>query len=332
MRLMLFPVWLLCFAACDESIDITGRVQPIPVVYCFLSPDDSIQVLRLSKTFGGDADTTGLPPDPEDMVYNPVPEIFLAGDILPEMQQFYPCKQNQNISKDSGWFPMTGAQVFEAKCKIQPSTRYTLLLYFKDESRIVFAETVSPASDFKVIDPIPVPGREVDLFSGRDYYIRFNPVANAHIYQTKVEFIFDEIRLGERTRRSVYVQLVPDFIENLAPLFVEQRFSAAEFYRAVTSSVYSDPEISRIPVGFTFHVACGGYELATYVKSQTVINSFSEIDYTNLSNARGLFSFIIHRKIENLPLSRWTIDSLAFGERTKNLGFLPYKDIISYEK
>lgn len=107
-------------SGCSEDIDINGNGTATPVVYCFLNPDDSIQYLRLSKTFTIPVDNPGYRPTVADMTYAEKPKVYISEDPSGYKQSFYKCNLNDGIVKDTGWFPVSGIQIFASAFKVKP--------------------------------------------------------------------------------------------------------------------------------------------------------------------------------------------------------------------
>jgi len=331
-RLFLLLALAGVFQFCTTEIDINGNGPSIPVVYCLLNPEDSVQYLRLSKTFHTYSAERIEKPSANDLVFDEEPEIYLLEDGTGNRQTFYRYNGIDTIQRDSGYFPVEGMKLFSAKIKLIPGSLYTLIVWFHSNNLIVFGETRSYGSEFKIIDPVLVPYRKADLFPGQDYYVRFCPVINAQIYQTTLTFTYDEIREGIPTRKFMQMKPDPMFNEDLKVPFLEQRISGERFLIEVARNIKPELGIIRKPVCFSFNIACGGIELATSVLSLTQISAFSNIEYSNLENAVGIFSSLDRRYIENVPLSDFTIDSLAASSYTSHLGFLSTKEILKYEE
>lgn len=331
-KILIF-LWIFSLMhSCSTEIEINGDSPATPVVYCFLNPDDSVQYLRLSKTFSIPVDDPKHQPSDSEMIYSEEPEIYLEANGSGFKQRFYKCTIIDTIQKDQGWFPVEGMQLFATKCKIEPATLYSLIIYFHSNNNIVFGQTISFGSDLRIIDPSLILYREADLFPGQDYYVRFSPVINAQIYQSTLTFLYDEIRDGFPERKEFKYKLKTLLNEHLDVDYLQQKVSGILFFKELSRRLTADSGVIRKPVCFNFQISCGGIELYYTVKSETNVNAFSEILYTNLDNAQGLFSSLTHRYINNVPLSRFTIDSIAMSTLTKHLGFISFKDLLINEK
>ena len=170
------------------------------------------------------------------------------------------------------------------------------------------------------------------MFPGQDYYVRFNAVINARIYQTTLSFVYDEIKDGKPVRKEFITRLDPLLNEDPDVEYLQQRISGLRFLIDLSRNLTADSGVTRKPVCFNFQVSCGGIELASNIQSEEHTSAFSQIIYSNLDNAQGLFSSLNHRYVNNVPISRFTIDSIAKSYLTGNLGFLSFKDLSMNEE
>ena len=323
---------IVLLSACSSEIEINSDGAPLPIIYCFLNPDDSVQYLRLSKTFTIPVDNPNYRPSESDMIYDEEPDIYISEDESGYKQRFFKSDLISSIQKDTGWFPVEGMQIFASKFKIKPATQYSLVLYFQSENRIVFGQTKSFGSDFLIIDPSMILFREADLFPRQDYYVRFTPVINAQIFQTTLTFVYDEFRDDLIERKEFEFKLEPLLNEHQDVAYLQQKIGGILFFKNLAQKLEVIQGVIRKPVCFKFRISCGGNELFYRVRSEINVSSFSDILYTNLSNAQGIFSSLNHQIIDNVIISRFTIDSIALSPLTKQLGFLSYKDLTINEK
>jgi hypothetical protein len=203
--LMLVGLW-----SCETDINLISSGDPLPVVYCLLDPADSIQYVRVGSTYAVYPGDTVFQPKQDQILIDEDIVVYMAAEYPYYQQEIFYANLIDSIPKDSGWFPSSVNQIYALKCKIQEDTRYSLYVYFKKSGKIVHGETLSMGSQFTVIDPDLVPGREATLLPGIDFYVRFETVPNGTIFQSTMAFRYAEIRDGNRTNRSLV--LPPQFI------------------------------------------------------------------------------------------------------------------------
>lgn len=319
-------VILLCISACSEEIEMM-EADPIPVVYCLLDPSESFQYVRVGRTFNNYKIDSSFSPD--QIHFFEELEVYLVHEKEDGTQDYFQCFLNEDAEREPGLFPMGGLQLYIANCKVEFNQHYSLIIYRDSEREISYARTLTLGGELEVLDPIHVPYRLINLFPGQDYAVRVSKVKNAFIYQTTLSFEFDEMYEGIPTRKTIQMPL--KFMTNKYPdqPLVEQKILGEDFLRKVARAIQADSTVTRIPVCLNFHFTCCGEEVLLKVSSEINSNSFSIIDYTNFTNASGLFSTVNHQIVENLPLSKFTIDSLAMHTLTRELNFLSYDQINS---
>ena len=303
--------------------------DPIPVVYCLLNPDSSVQYVRVGQTYTVPLDQPGYIPGREELMIDEEIVVYLAAERTDLKQDIYYGTLIDPFPKDSGMYPREANQVYEIKCNILPDCSYSLYIHFIETNRVVYGQTKSFGNGFKIIDPEKVPGRSINLFSDLDFYVRFKPVTNGSIYQSTMTFRYLDILDGERTEHSIVFpqSFVTEADTGLA--FIDQRISGERFLIDVSRNVLPAEGIRRIPLGFDFHITCGGNDLAVIINAENNTQSFSVMEVNSFDNAFGVFSCMSHRHVYDFPLSRYTIDTLAKGPLTRNLGFLTANDIDS---
>lgn len=313
--------------SCSEDINIFSSGDVLPIVYCLLNNEDSIQYLRISSQFPIIGNIESVKPDSGDMMVKGDFIAYLAETNSSGDQICHYFTPASTIRKDTGWFPAGALQVYETKCTIIANTVYSLYVYFPNEKRMVFARARSFGGVFQVIDPELVPGKKMNLYPGEDFYLRYQPLQNAAIYQTTAKFLYDDIRDGIAKRKELILTQPLDFEVQTDINYIEQRVSGDRFLIDVSRNIARDSTIRRRPVGFNFHISVGGVEMAVEIKRDRDISAFSSVDYSSFENAVGLFSSLSHKFIGTMPLSRFTIDSLALDSLTRDLGFLTFDEI-----
>lgn len=319
-------VWI---SSCSAEIDLILPGDPLPVIYCLLDPADSVQYVRVGSTWSIPAGESFRKPEQEELLMDESAIIYLAAEYSDRKQEIFYAKRIHTIPKDSGWFPSFVNQIYSISCHPVPDTRYSLYAYFPVQDLMVHGETLSLGRSFKVIDPDLVPGREATLINGIDYMVRVSPVVNGSIFQTTMTFRYAEM-VGRQTsvRRLVLPQKFV-FEDDKTIDYIEQRISGERFLIDISRAIKPDPEVKRIPLGLDFHISCGGDDLALKINAENNTQAFSILDVNSFDNAIGVFSCLTHCFVNDVPLSRFTIDTLALGPLTRNLGFLTNEQIDS---
>ncbi|TRZ53345.1 hypothetical protein D4R99_01000 [bacterium] len=320
-------VCIITVTSCSEEIDLYSESDKLTAIYCLLNNNDSVQYLRISSQYTIIGNGKVIKPDSIDLTVKGDFIAYLSQTSRSGEQVSHHFTPSFSIKKDTGWFPTEALQVYETRCTITPNTIYSLYVLFPKEKRMIFAKTVSFGGGVHVFDPAMVPGRKLNLFPGEDFYLRYEPLKNAAIYQATAKFLYDDIRDGIAERKELVLTLPLKFDDQTDIDFISQRISGDRFLRDVAREIAMDTSVKRRPVGFNFHISVGGEELALEIKKDLDAASFSSADYSSFKNAAGIFSSLSHKWIETIPLSKFTIDSLALSSLTRGLGFLTYDEI-----
>jgi len=315
------------FNSCEEGIEVFSDGSSVPIVYCLLDPFDTVQYVRLSKTYIIEQGNNPIISTGDSLIYPGNVQVSLDrwenGDIV-ETILF---NEVNNIQKEEGLFPVEKLDLYASYNDILPETKYTLNIYLEDRGLIISAYTVT-IGDLKVIDPFPLPQRRITLNSNMDYTIRCNLAQEAWIYQTITRFNYLEI-YGQDTIAKFFdwKQNVkqPDY--NSAD-YVTFHLNGPIFYQEMLKNIEANPDVTRKSVDMSFLFYYGGMELNYYVISISPSSSAlqEKPNYTNFTNCEGIFSSLSSKEITKVQLSKIFIDSIANSIWTGHLGFVNSKD------
>lgn len=334
MRISKGVVALFAFlAGCSTDIDLIVPGDSLPVVYCLLDPMYPVQYVRLGSTYAVNPGDTAFRPDQDVILLDEEMLVYLSAEYSDRRQEIFYGRRTDSIPKDAGWFPSAVNQLYAIPCIIQPDTRYSLYVHFTQSNRIIHAETMSLGSLFHVIDPDLVPGREATLIPGIDFFVRFDPVVNGSVFQSTMTFRYGELHSGKWTVQSLVLPQKFVYEYDTQVDFGEQRISGERFLIDVSRALKPDPDTRRVPLGLDFHISCGGDDLGLKINAENNTQSFSILEVNSFDNAIGVFSCLTHQFVNDVPLSRFTMDTLAMGPLTRNLGFLTAQQIdsLNYE-
>lgn len=315
------------FYSCEDEVDVFSGEPSVPIIYCLLNPFDSVQYVRIGRTYIVEKGTIGIPNSADSLFFPGEIEVSLERwneDIVEETILFEPYNE---VSKDEGLFPSDLNKLFRTDRKIFPNTKYVLYVYLKDRELILDAEAMM-VGELNVIDPFPLPERRMTLSIDQDYVMRWDLAPEAWIYQAVVTFHYDEIIGTDTIQKSFdWVQNVsqPDF---LTREFITMRLNGARFYQEMNNSIEQNSAVKRKAVDISITFYFGGVELRFYVESIKPSSSIlqEKPSYSNFNYCEGVFSSLATKKIDGIELSNIFIDSIAGSKMTENLSFVNSKD------
>jgi len=292
-----------------------------------LNPQDSVQHLRISKSFiiKGNPKTESISPD--SLILDEEFYAYLEykkPDGTREIFYFEPTGINR---RDSGFFPSEGLAIFQTNCKVSGGSDYGLYIHFPKIPRTISA-TITAVDGVKIMDPNPLPGREITLLDDQGYLIRWTKSVKFAAYQSFIRFNYLEGDKNSQVTREIDLPqsiIYGDTDNN----FLTSYINGASFIKDLTTLLAPpDSGIRRKIIGFDLLMVTGGPEMSVFIRSgQNAITSFTGLDeYSNLDGAAGIFSSRTSTGAYNNRFSDLTINYLADSARTRHLGFLRYNE------
>jgi hypothetical protein len=298
-------------ASCDNRVDINLPGEPVHVAYCILDTHDSIQKIKLSRSYLPDSEGIGSN-------YNNIDNYDEYSAFIEEMDSgdrfnfFY-----EDIILDS-----SGSAAFlimKTECWVKPGSAYKLVV--NDGKDKVLEGITRTVGSLEVLDPIELPGRELTITTGQGYMLRWAPAENARVYQPVVYFNYvesgDATSLRRQVRIPLRININDEKIHNIT-----QFMSGGNFYRTIADNIKRDGK-KRVALSLDFEIMAGGEELSVYIGQETDgISDFGQLEaYSNLEGGKGIFSSRCSVWVRNVELSYITLDSLALNPITIGLGF-----------
>ncbi|MFC2117657.1 hypothetical protein ACFLSY_03335 [Bacteroidota bacterium] len=326
-------IWLLVLLflpftqSCEDEVDAFVEGDPVAIVYCLLNPFDSVQYVRINRTYLSEEGTEGFPSTSDSIYFMEDIQVSIERWEDNEVKETIIFEKYEGKPKDSGNFPNDKSILYRAEGKIYTQSKYILYLYMTESENIIQAEATT-IGDLVIIDPFPIPERKVTLSSIQDYTIRWDLSPEAWIYQTAVRFNYDEIN-GEDTLRKSFDWMLnisqPDFQKRE---YVSARINGSKFFQILVQNIEENTSVKRKAVDLDFIFYYGGVELRFYVESispsTTVLQE--KPSFTNFTNAEGIFSSLAKKEILSIQLSNIMIDSIAHSSVSRNLSFVDHLD------
>lgn len=318
-------------SSCSTDFEVAGDWQDIPVVYGFLSTQDTAHYLRIEKAFlepGGNAIQIARIAD--SLYYDSSVSVFLEKVATGNRYEL------ERVDGNQEGYPRQDGPFATAPNILYKGAKETLNLKAEEEIRLVIerGNEAPPVTAETVVigalellenlprEPINLGGYNAELrmawevsTAARLFDLRFiihyresEPSQPANLIAKQLEFVLS--RAIEREDESVRVNYFlrsGDFFQFLgASLPV-----LSEGYR-----VFDHIDIQLVAAGVEF------LELTKIGQANLGITSANEIPiYTNLSEGRGVFSSKATALRTGLTLGPVSIDSLQNGIFTRQLGF-----------
>jgi hypothetical protein len=215
-------------------------------------------------------------------------------------------------------------RLYKADFKPLQLSTYRLYVHFPDNYRIITGVTTLPAKP-RVTDPLEMPGRKITLVPDGQYTTRWAPGTGLGIFQGRFIINYKESLndLESDNQAEINLGIVLGLGQDIE---MTKILAGTHFLEEIVKQIPVRDSVERTVISVQFKLIKGGEELALLVSPNlqmtTISNSLNE--FTNLENGIGIFSSLQQVSVNNLQLSNTTLNELAHGVLTRNLGF---KDI-----
>ena len=314
--------WL---SGCETDLNLLAPYQDTPVVYCILNPREEVQYLRLEKTFLGKGNALIMARE-KDSIYYPEADVRLERWADGVMKQQFTLQQVQLPARDTGVFVNEPNYVYQCETALATGGEYRLNIFIPSTGTQLRAVT-QVVNEFRAIRPEAY--KKNLAFSSYDNYEPVEWVAAPYtrIYHLAVRFHYLEV-IGTDTAYKSADWNIGHYITDYAAGGEDFKVEVLHrnFYKWVANRL--DPPAGNMirlankkALDFVFTV--GGEELYTYMQiygDDAGILKEKPV-FTNIENGIGLFSSRFQQSIDGKALSDASIDSLAYGMYTSQLGF-----------
>lgn len=319
---------ILLTSGCSEEFEYFTDGRAKPTVYCLLDPSDSVHYLRISQSFIPEGQDWSIKPDPESLVYKESFYAYLVQELPAQSgKPLYFSPVDDICKRDSGYFPEDQLMLLEVKAHLKTGDRYSLYLHSPDLPGLIWA-TTTIIPPVRILDPDPLPGKEITILPDQGYDLRFSHPAKYAIYQPEIRINYQEGDSLFQENRSVMISLKPVFSYSESAL-VKDFINGNNFFKLLIDQLDYLPEGSRRKIVSLDLIAwAGGEELAILTQSEGEQNTpvGAPGTYSNLDGAEGIFSCRVSSTSFNNQFSDITINYLAKSDQTKHLGFLAYDE------
>ena len=304
---------------CESDFDLIHDGDPIPIVYCLLNPGEETQTIRMSKSFVSDKGQ-GLPDSAELIYYQS--KVNLAIELMDGDQAIDHTEFNAvAVQKEPGRFSDEYHIVYQTTMKVAGNSTYRLIIYIAGENKLIYAYTKTPG-DFSLVDPAYPKLRQIHLMPDHNPVFHWTQAENASIYQLCLQLNYYEIDSLETNLKSEVVSLNTLIKTENPGNYYTYDINSTQFYIALGNSIEEDISLLRSFHSLDAFVVAGGEELAIHYQTQHEGDPFRIMDFTNIQNGIGVFSSISYSYTRGFKVTKQTIDSLAYGQFTKQLNFL----------
>jgi len=331
--LITFIIAILSYS-CKTDFEINDEWQDITVVYSILNEAEEIHYIRIGKAFLGNYNAYEMAANSDSLLYNYELNVRLEEWKNTVKRKDFICEKIY-IDKDTGIFANNNHYVYKTTGKLDKTANYKIIIE-KPDGTIVSSE-IALVGDFNINKPSIHAMEKVPLFTLSPYSIEWTSTAGGRLYSLEIFFHYIEITATDTLHKTLAWSNHPSKLSQTLTGGEKMSYdiNGLQFQNFVKSNITSNENvIKRIPkqktLDFKFYV--GDDNLYTYLKISEPSSGLIQEKpaFTNINNGIGLFASRYFKYINGKTITDRTIDSLAKGQITKDLKFLPQADVTSY--
>jgi hypothetical protein len=326
-------VLALLWAGCANEIDLYGPDPRTPVLWWLLDADDSVHLARLQRTFQSPGQSALVAAGDPERLYFPagaadlrLEELGADGLVLRAWTAERVDAAAVGAPKEPGPFADSAHVLYRVRARLDDGLRYRVRLWTESGPDTLRA-TVPLVDTFRLLYPPGGPATVDYADTGR---FRFDWVSAGEALLYDAFWVLRYAETGPDGSVAQGEVRAPLFRNRVhepdgGPVLLSREVFSNAFFTGLRGALPPAPPGSRELLGVDVEVAAGGRELYLLYLNNLATLDLSELfitgTYTNLEGALGLASSRRRATARDLDLSVATLDSLACGRFTRDLGF-----------
>ena len=320
---------VVLLASCSNEVNINDDYQEQAVMYALLNPEDSIQTVRVQKSFLGEGNVNDMG-EVSDSIY-------FSDEIVVTIQEI----QNGNpvgdamvlvaetLTKDEGDFATANHVVYRTENQdgiLDSEKQYRVKMRNTVTGYEAYGDTYL-VGDYNLLAPnTPV----INFNATSKMALEWEHADHTGVYQVVLRFHYEED--GELMYLDMPFNQRDVGVDYNNPGVFEQ-FERGRFWTYLQNNIEPSLTKKRIAIGIEILVYAGGtdYTLFTDLNASSGTLVEERPEFTNVVNGTGLVSsrsvttsevmFILNNDQDYYNLAPSSLDTLVCGYRTKDLHF-----------
>jgi hypothetical protein len=326
--------FILLNAACNDKLDLIEGNKEMPIVYGFLSLNDTATYIRVERSF---IDATKPAADiakvADSLYYKNITVTLIR---VSNNEKFVLTRVDGNTEgykRDTGFFAQSPNYLYKVKnaaLSMRADEQWRISIQRNSETKPLAQATTKVVGNYNIYAPQ----------SGAFLFLTYDNVSNtsntfnvsietdeltAKFYDVKVIVNYDELIGSTRTAKKAEWLLssgAPRTGANIQTFF---KRNAKEFYTFLSTQIPINGSATRFFKDFDIEVTAGGQELIDFknisIANIGITGSQSIPNYTNIENGLGIFTSRNKTVLKGVKLNDQSLDLLKTGVETKNLNF-----------
>ena len=329
-----FPAFLIVLAivviSCNNELEPYEPYKDIPVVYGFLSIQDTAHYVRVEKAFlDQSASAFDIARIPDSLYYDDI-TVQLEDVGAAKVYEFTRVNgEDEGYPRDAGTFATSPNYLYKLKLEgadtLEQNREYRLKL---DRGRGLPEVTASTRTIGNV--SVRQPNSNFSkLVLTKTTNLRWEFPEQARLFDVFLRFVYREQNSQGQFEDKVFLwKIISGAKSEDNATDIQRQIDLSGFYEALGSALQPGP-VRTLPqedyVGFNINAY--GFELEEYLDLFNINSGLTSAEtipvYTNLEGdqAVGIFSSRFVLEDNAFETDATSLDSLRFGQYTKNLGF-----------
>jgi len=339
-------IFILLFIAnsCKTDFSVNGPYERIPIIFGLLNTNDSIHLIKITRTFLGDGDNNEYAKIPDSNYFDVVDAKIVEFDGNVETGREWALHDTMISNKEEGLFYYPEQKLYVFYESSLDETKDYKLVADLDEGDYQIDSKTSMTSSFSYKAQYSQSGFTFGLAFGnssqtgtyQNLRITYQQALNAKIYLTSLVFNWRETYANSTTQdfsikknNIEYFQDDPSNPINTGSIGQESpTFDGKEFYQFIRENIQPDPNVvKREFLGIDIVTAISNEVVATYMdisQPQTTIVE-TKPTFTNINSssdkALGIFGCRQYVWLKGINLNANSIKELCIGQYTYDLNF-----------
>lgn len=329
--LFLLAVGSLLFTRCSTDFDITSEYKEVMVVWGLLDVQDEDHYIRIQKAYL-DQQTSALvlAQEPDSIYYPDILNVTLTESGTNKVMNLARVDGDTlGIQKDSGTFAASPNILYRLKANLDANRSYTLKIE-NTMTGLMATSTTEMVKDFTVTRPFET--QMVNFVGPSDFFAFWTVPDNGRIHDLTIRLHYS-VAAADKPNTILRQEFVDWPVILRTDIFDDQgriNISGQSFFQGVQSFLDPEPNTVRYFDSLDFKWVVGTPTLSDYISYNIagtgITQDLATTQFTNIENGLGLFTSRYHKDVTGIDITLNSLDSLACGPITGDLGFAPRND------
>ena len=324
-----FALLIILFnTACNDELNLIESGKETPIVYAFLSLNDTATYIRVEHAFvDAKKPAADLAKIADSLYYSNITVTLVR---VSNNERFVLTRVNGNTEgyvRDAGVFATAPNYLYKIKnanLAMQPDEQWRILIQRNGDTKVLAQATTKVVGNYSIF--APQAGASLFLTYDNTFNVSIETTEiTAKFYDVKVIMNYDEVIGSVRTAKKAEWLLASGSPRRGTDIQTSFRRNAKDFYAFLGNNIPINANATRFFKDFDVEVTAGGQELIDFVSvgiaNIGITGSQAIPTFTNVENGLGLFTSRNKVVIKGMRLNDQSTDLLKTGDLTKNLNF-----------